>query len=265
MRRGNAFSRQAPRVLWLWLFSFLALNVVFWAGAHRVYIKWGGVPPVPSKNGALAMSLGDTELSFRLGALALQGLGDGGGRTARMTDYDYKKLDSWFWLLYQLDPASDHVPLLAAYYFSSTPRKEDIAILVNYLGTVGQIPYGNKWRWLAQAVLLARHKMKDLDVALDLAYKLSKMEPIGDTLPHWARQMPAFVLAAKGDKEDARKLIEEMLLTSENFHRNEVNFMKAYLVEQLGVSPEEVDALMKKRTLPMREDLPMPKDPVEIH
>lgn len=264
MRPARDSTRGAPPAVWLGLFVFLALNTFFWTGARDVFMKWGGVPPVPTKTGALAMSLGDTELAFRLGAFTLQGLGDGGGQTARMSDYDYKKLERWFWLMNELDPASDHVPMLASYYFSASSKKEDIMVLVNYLGTVGQSPYGSKWRWLAQAVLMARHKLNNLDLALDLAYKLSKMQPIGETLPHWARQMPAFVLAAKGDKEDARKLMEDMLLTSERFHPNEVNFMKGYLIEQLGVPPEEVEALMKKRQLPIVEDLEAPKTPAYI-
>lgn len=264
MSAAGAFHKKPAFALTLCIFLCLALNVAFWAGSRVMYVKWRGVPPVPSRTGALMMTLGDIELSFRLGALALQSLGDGGGQVSAMKDYDYPKLGKWFWLLNELDPASDHVPMLAAYYFGASQEPKDVAVLVDYLGTVGQSPYGSKWRWLVQAVLMARHKMDDLDLALDLATKLSKMQPVDDTLPHWARQMPAFVLAARGDKEDARRVIEDMLLTSERFHPNEVRFMQSYLVEELGATHEEVEALMKKRQLPVREDLPATKDPVQI-
>lgn len=252
-------AQKLKRNITLFLLAALALNLVFWMGSKDVFIKWRGVPPLPSKTGVLMMTLGDIEFSYRLGALTLQQLGDSGGQTTALKDYDYAALAKWFWLLNELDPASDHVPLLAAYYFGAVEDPEKISHVVNYLGTIGQNPYGSKWRWLVQAILQARHKMKDLDLALELSYKLSKMEPIGDVLPHWARQMPAFVLAAKGDKEDSRRVIEEMLLTSEHFHPNEVRFMKDYLTRELGVPAQEVEELMKRRTLPISEDLGVPK------
>jgi hypothetical protein len=59
--------------------------------------------------------------------------------------------------------------------------------------------------------------------------------------------MPAFLLNAQGDKQAARALIEEMLGSADELHPNEVNFMKGYLVEQLGVSPQEIDRVLRMR------------------
>lgn len=225
----------------------LGINFIFWLGSSGVYARWKGVPPVPTKSGAVMMTLGDPEFSYRFFAITLQNLGDGGGRVTPLKEYAYDKLGKWFWLLHGIDPASDHVPMAAAYYFGGTVVPKDVGVVVGYLSEIGQNPVGNKWRWLAHAVFLARHRMNDLDLALDLAYKLSKMEPIGDTLPVWARQMPAFVLKEDGDRESAIKIVEELLMSSRTFHPNEVNFMQSYLVEQLGVAPEEVARIMKMR------------------
>jgi hypothetical protein len=225
----------------------LAANCLFWIGSSDIYARWDGVPPVPTRDGALMMTLGDAEFSYRFGAITLQNLGDTGGQTTPLKDYDYQALKGWFWLLNGLDPASDHVPMLAAYYFGATRTPKDVAVLVDYLSAVGQNPQGNKWRWLVQAIFLARHRMHDLHLSLDLAYKLSKMQPVGDTLPEWAQQMPAFVLKEEGDKQAARKIVEDLLASSQSFHPNEVNFMKSYLVEQLGVDPKEADQYIRMR------------------
>lgn len=231
-----------------------AATVALWMGSSHVQAKWSGVPPVPSRSGAVMMTLGDTQFSYRFGAITLQNLGNTGGNVVAVKDYDYKKLGEWFWLLHGLDPASNHVPMMAAYYFGATPVKEDLAVVVDYLAEVGQIPVGNKWRWLAHAVFLARHRMHDLDRALDYAYRLSKMEPAGDTLPLWARQMPAFVLSEQGEKDSSRKIVEEILLTADDLHPNEVNFMAAYLVEQLGVSQDEVQRILNMRRISVDND-----------
>lgn len=233
---------------------FLGLTIALWLGTHHMQARWAGVPPVPSKEGAMMMTLGDAQFSYRFGAITLQNLGNTGGNIVPVKDYDYEKLGKWFWLLNDLDPASNHVPMMAAYYFGATPVVKDLTVVVRYLGHVGQVPVGNKWRWLVQAVFLARHRLNDLDLALDYAYKLSRMNPAGDTLPVWARQMPAFVLSEQGEKESSRKIVEDILLTADDLHPNEVNFMQAYLIEQLGVPDAEVRQLMNMRSISIQND-----------
>ncbi|MEZ0225522.1 MAG: hypothetical protein ACAH83_13285 [Alphaproteobacteria bacterium] len=242
------------------LLAVLGLNFLFWLGSSDIYAKWDGVPPVPTVDGALMMTLGDSQFSYRFGAITLQNLGDTGGQTTPLKDYNYEKLGKWFWLLNELDRASNHVPMLAAYYFGAVRTPKDVAVLVDYLAAVGVNPVGNKWRWLVQAIFMARHRLHDLHLALDLSYKLAKMQPIGDTLPEWARQMPAFVLTEQGDKQAARKIVEDLLVSGRRFHPNEVNFMKAYLVEQLGVDPQEIDQIIKMRG--NEDEGPLPASPL---
>lgn len=238
----------------LFLALALAVNVAFWFASRDTYAHWGNVPPVPTKNGARIMTLGDEQFSYRFGAITLQNLGNSGGRVTAVKDYDYKKLGQWFWLLNDLDPASNHVPMMAAYYFGATQKPEDVAVVVRYLGAIGQNPVGNKWRWLVHAIFLARHRMDDLPLALDMAYVLSRMQPVGDVLPAWARQMPAFVLAEQGEKQTARKIIEEILMTATGLHPNEVNFMKDYLVEELGVPEQDVRQIINMRGQDLMRD-----------
>lgn len=227
--------------------AILGLNILFWVASSDIYAKWDGVPPVPTRDGALMMTLSDPQFSYRFGAITLQNLGDSGGQTTPLKDYDYQRLKGWFWLLNDLDPASNHVPMLAAYYFGGSRTPKDVAVIVDYLAAIGQNPVGNKWRWLVQAIFLARHRLYNTPLALDLAYKLAKMQPVGDTLPEWARQMPAFVLKEEGDKQAARKIVEDLLVSSRRFHPNEVNFMRSFLVEQLGADPKEVDQIIAMR------------------
>lgn len=222
------------------------LNALFWAGSRDIYARWSGVPPAPSREGALIMTLGDPEFSYRVMALLLQNLGDLGVDVTPLKDYDYKELGRWFGLLYDLDPVSDHVPTIAAYYFGATKVPKDSAVIVDYLRTIGTEPSGRRWRWLAQAAYLAQHRMYDFSLALKLAYELQKL-PNQAELPQWARQMPAFVLAKKGDREAAREMMESMILTDRHMTPEEINTLKGYLTEQLGVPAAEVDKVIRRR------------------
>jgi hypothetical protein len=224
----------------------LGLNLLFWCGSRDIYERWEGVPPVPTRTGAITMTLGDVEFSYRILALTLQNLGDLGVDTTPLRDYNYKELNKWFFLLNDLDPASDHVPMIAAYYFGATRVPKDVAYVIDYLSAVGQVPVGEKWHWLAQAVYLAQHRMYDFDLALKLAYKLRNM-PNSATFPQWAREMPAFVLAKKGDKQAAKELIENMLATDKNMLPEEINNLKATLINELGVDPKEVEQIIRMR------------------
>ena len=226
---------RAPLQLKALLFLWLGLCAVLWFGSHQVQAKWPGVPPVPSEKGAVVMTLGDTQLSYRMGALTLQNLGDDGGRVTPLKNYDYTKLSAWFGLLKKLDPVSNHVPLIAAYYFGATREPDQALIVAKYLGEIGQDPSGEKWRWLAHAVFLARYRANDLDFALALAYKLAAMQlDRGREMPIWARQMPVFVLTARGEKDAARAIMGGILMTDKNLKPNEINFMKGFLAERLG-------------------------------
>lgn len=177
----------------------------------------------------------------------LQNLGDVGIDITPLKGYDYEMLGKWFFLLDSLDPLSDHVPMIAAYYFGATRIPKDVAVVADYLSSIEQASGGEKWRWLAHAVYLAQHRMHNLDLALTWAYKLSRMSQNGVDMPQWARQMPAFVLRNRGDKEAARQLMKNMLVTEKTAHPAELNFMQAYLINELGVDPEEVKALMRLR------------------
>ena len=247
MAEGLSIGGLLKKKTQVFLFVALGLNLALWQASSPLFAKWKGVPPVPTRTGAVMMTLGDEEFSYRSGALTLQNLGDGGGHVTPIKDYDFEKLGKWFWLLNSLDPASDHVPMAAAYYFGGTRTPKDVAVVVKYLSVIGDSPVGEKWRWLAHAAYLARHRMNNLDLALELSYKLARLRPLDRELPMWARQMPAFVLKEQGDKEASKEMMSQILVTEKNLAPQEVNFMKSYLVEQLGAFPEEVEQLMQMR------------------
>jgi len=231
---------QSKHVLYLSFCLALLLNIVFWAYAKDERAVWENVPPVPTKETAMSLSLGDGQFFYRVAGIVLQNLGDTGGRTTRLTEYDYPMLGKWFFLVDSLDPVSDFFPLLAAFYYGATRNAKDLDPVVDYLTKVGRRPEGEKWRWLAQAVYLARYEQQDMEKALKLAYLLAN-HPNNDR-PGWTYQMPAFVLNAKGDKEAAYQILMNLLIDeAENLHPNEVNFTKEYICDRL-LSPAQKEA-----------------------
>lgn len=197
------------RIIMIFLFLALALNGAFWLYAHPLRARWTNVPPTPSLSGALSLTLSDSQFAYRVIGLMLQNFADTGGRTTPLKDYDYPALSRWFFLEDSIDPVSNYLPMLAAFYFGGTTDPLQVARVVDYLEIVGRRPYGEKWRWMAQAVYLARHVMEDKNRAIELAMQLSENK--APHMPAWTRTMPALILNEQGSKAFAYNIMMGIL------------------------------------------------------
>jgi hypothetical protein len=229
----------------LWAFFGLAIiaQAALWMNVREVQSRWLNVPPVPSDTAINASALSDDQFAYRSVSIMLQNLGDTGGRTTSLKDYNYDKLAQWFYLARRLDDKSSYVPYIAAYYFGALEGyPEKLRPLVKYLYEVGNDNKNEKWRWLAHGVYLARFRMEDLDTAYGMALDLAALADRPDSdMPNWARQMPAFILNAKGDKEAALAIMLEIISSvGEKLHPNEINHTRGYICEQI-FTPEEAE------------------------
>lgn len=227
-------SQSSQSLLAIKVFITLALlmNIAFWFSVRDIRARWGNVPPVPEVKYSPVMGIGDQAFAYRMNGLMIQNLGDSGGRVTPLKDYDFERLTQWFFLQDALDPQSDYIPYLAAYYFSGVQVPEKYYPVLDYLKKVGSREGAERWRWLAQAVYVARFVMHDMDKALELAQLLAKVAP--DDAPIWAKQMPVFVLKADGQRDAAYGLMVEILKANvDTMHPNEINASRAYICEQI--------------------------------
>lgn len=210
----------------------LFLNVMFWFSVRTKQSSWLNVPPAPDKKYAAAYGLGDNSLAYRLNGLMIQNMGDVGGQVTPLDQYDYEELSEWFFVQDYLDPVSDFIPNLASYYFGAVQKPEKLYPVLNYLEVAGQGAEGEKWRWLAQAVYLARFRIKDKDRALELAKVLANTS--NPDVPAWVLQMPAFIMVDRGEKEAAYALMAKILQSSaSSLHPNEIYSTKIYICTRI--------------------------------
>jgi hypothetical protein len=212
--------------------SFLVLNIAFWMQTKSLRPLWGNVPPVPSQNSGAGMALGDSQLAYRMVAMMLQNIGNATDATKPLSEYNYDLLKGWFFLADHLDPVSNFVPSLAAFYFGATQDKKDLTPVIDYLEVVGQRPEPQKWRWLAQAVYLARFEQNDLQRALVLANTLAALPQ--DDMPLWARQMPAMIMTVSGQQEAAYTVMMNTLTSEiDNLSPPEILFLRDYICDRI--------------------------------
>ena len=229
----------AVRHVSLYLFFALALGIqiLSWTQVRSFRAQWLNIPPVPSAAGAAAFALGETQVAYRTMGLMLQNFGDSGGRVTNFKDYDYERLVQWFRLIGKFDPRSNFSPYLAAYYFSAVNDSYKISLLADYLYEAGSAPVQGKWQWLAQAVYLKRYKVNDFETAYKWSVELSELDD--PTVPSWARQMPAFVKNAEGDKQAAYDILVSMLKSGiGKMPREEVNAITDYICDRV-LAPQD--------------------------
>lgn len=213
----------------------------FWYQTRERLPNMDIVPEVPGEEAVTALSLGDSQVFFRLLGLQIQNAGDTYGRFSPLKDYDYNKLYHWFVLLDALDPVSDYVPTMAAYYYSQTQHTPDVQYIVDYLGQHARGREDTKWWWVIQAVYLAKHKLADQEQALELSRMLVNVKEV----PLWARQMAAYIYAEQGEMDSALSVIEDIADNTGELSDKELNFMRYFVEERLN-RLEKLDAIEEK-------------------
>lgn len=228
----------ARRASFYLLFVFVLVAQIFaWGQVRDLRARWLNVPPVPGAAGAAAFALGDMQFAYRTTGLMLQNFGDSGGRVTNFREYDYERLIQWLHLVEVFDSRSNFAPRLAAYYFSAVDDPRKLSLLADYLHEAGLVPAEGKWPWLAQAIYLKRYKVNDLETAYKWSVELSELKD--PSLPSWARQMPAFVKNAEGDKQAAYDILVSILKSGVGkMPREEVNSITDYICDRI-LGPQE--------------------------
>lgn len=240
-----SFQAQGMKLYFLLGLAVIANFAVWHKNNHRLPL-WGNVPPAPSRLGATAAFLGDEEMAYRSLAITLQSFGNNTGQVIALKDYNYPNLGTWFMLEHSLNWRSNYVPFLAGYYFGASQDPSELGPLIEYLRVVGKDPAADKWRWLGQAVFLARHRMNDMKLALSLAEELAATYKPG--MPAWPLQMKAIIASDMGDKDMAYGMMLEMLQTeADTMDPIEVKFIIDYICGSI-LSPVQStkDPLCKK-------------------
>jgi hypothetical protein len=221
-----------------------ALIALLLAAQVAVFVAGRGVGPqgaeavpgvAPTPTAAKALAFGDDQFLHRVFALRLTTAGDWDGRVVPLRAMHYGNVVAWLRATEALDPRANLVPALAMHYFGQSQDPAQVAQVVGFLRGHGIHDPDRKWRWLAHAVFLARHRANDLPLALELAQELAALP--STVMPVWARQMPAFVLDAMGEREAADLVMGAILATESDLSPAETAFMLRFLDGQDGLRP----------------------------
>jgi hypothetical protein len=167
--------------------------------------------PLPPGEGALRVaSLGDPVAFGQALTLSLQAFDDQPGVSIPFLELDYGRVEAWLARILALDPLGQYPLLLASQVYAQVPDPARQRRMLDFVYRSYQADPPRRWRWLAHAAIMAKHRLEDMDLALAYARALREHTRAGE-IPGWARQMEIFFREDLGQYEAAKVLLGGML------------------------------------------------------
>jgi hypothetical protein len=191
------------------LLALALLMQLTWAALQPRPVARATELPQPPAGPAMVMLQHFEPLpSAHLMALYLQAFDNQPGISIPFRELDYERVASWLHAILELDPAGQYPLMMATQLYAQVPDAQRQRTMLAFAYEHFLADPDRRWRWLAHAAIMAKHRLNDLPLALKYARAIS--EKSGEA-PAWARQMHIFVLEDMGELEAARILLGGLL------------------------------------------------------
>ena len=215
--------------------------VALLAAALALQILWHGLRPAPQARAedlpappsaltVRAASLDEPLVASKLLMLWLQAFDNPPGISIAFRDLDYPRVIAWLGCILELDPRSQYPLLAAARLYGEIPVPDKQKQMFEFVHQEFLKDPNRRWPWLAQAVISAKHRVKDPQLALRYARALAD-HARGPNVPHWAQQMHIFILEDLGELESAKVLLGGLLESGTLSDPSEIRFLQRRLEE----------------------------------
>lgn len=203
------------------------------AAALCAQIAWQALEPKPiARATALGMpvelpwlrtaSLGEPIALSQLMSLYLQAFDNQPGVSIPYRDLDYEAVLAWLRSGLALDPASQYPLMMAAHLYAQIPDEARQRLMLDFVHREFLLDPDRRWRWLAHAAIVAKHRLKDMPLALRYADDIARY---AGRAQGWARQMRIFILEDMGETEAAAVLLGGLLARGEVTDAAEIRFL----------------------------------------
>lgn len=223
-----------PRSVKLFLVLALGLQLLWHSLQEPMVARAEDLPSPLSTRTYVMSSLGEPIVASKFLNLWLQAFDNQPGASISFHQLDYPRLTQWLDTSLELDPRGHYPMLVAARVYGSISDPEKQRIMTDYIFYKFNEAPNKYWRWLAHAVITAKHELKDYDLALKYANALAE-KATGENVPYWAKDMKIIVLEDMGEVEAAKILVGALINSKEITDPYELKF----LMEKIKVLEEK--------------------------
>jgi hypothetical protein len=219
-----------PRSIWYALTVSLILQCLWYFSFIKLEAIGKDLPTPPQSSLVRLVSLDDPVTAAKLSMLWLQSFDNQPGISIPLKALDYDKVIDWLDLILKLDNKIQYPLLAAIRFYSLVPDDTKQRKMVQY--TIDRFidDPNDRWSYMAHAVYVAKHQIKDKQLALECA-KLLRQYAKGENVPFWAKQMEIFILEDMGELESAMVLIGGLLESGELQDAHQIKFLGQRLDE----------------------------------
>jgi len=174
------------------------------------------------------IAMGSEQLLGYLLAIRLQLHDNQAGQHFRYSLIDYAVLVDWLDLISAVGPLSEYPTLLASRIYGQTSDPDRLRLILDFVERRFDENPQLHWRRLAEVSLLAKHKLHDLERALQMAEKIAR-QPASVQMPQWARDFQFLLLAELNEFESAIAIIQALLRSNAVNDPDEKRFLEEKL------------------------------------
>jgi hypothetical protein len=195
-----------PRGILALLAFGLALQIGLKASAPPPRASAEDLAPAPSIAALRLASFGDPVALAKALMLYLQAFDYQSGSKVPYRDLDYGRLEAWLARILELDPQGQYPLLAASRLYAEVPVEAKQRSMLEFVYRQFLLDPNRRWPWLAHATAIAKHRLKDLPLALRYARAIQRYA-VADNVPLWAKQMEVFILEDMNELETARLIV----------------------------------------------------------
>ena len=196
------------------------------------------LPDAPDTRLLRLSGLGEPDALAKTLMLWLQAFDNQPGVNIPFARLDYARVINWLDALLDLDSRFQYPLLSASRVYTQTPDDAGKRQMLEFVHRRFLEDPGLRWPWMAHGVYVAKHRIRDLQLALKYANAL-RLNASSAAAPPWATQMEILVLEDLGEIESARVIIGGLLASGRLAgNGNELRFLKNRLTElEQDISP----------------------------
>ena len=213
-----------PASVKIFLLLLLALQLLWHSVQEPVVVRAEKLPAPLSTRSYVMSSFGEPIAASKLLNLWLQAFDNQPGASLSFHQLNYPRLTEWLDTILALDPRGHYPMLVAARVYGSIKDPEKQRIMTEYIFRKFNENPNKYWRWLAHAIITAKHEIRDNDLALKYAHALAE-KATGKNVPYWAKDMKIIVLEDMGEVEAAKILVGALIDSGEITDSYELNFL----------------------------------------
>ncbi|MGH8615637.1 MAG: hypothetical protein ACREYF_27365, partial [Gammaproteobacteria bacterium] len=158
----------------------------------------------------------------------LQAFDNQPGISIPFRELDYRQVIGWLERVLRLDERTQYPLLAASRVYAEVPVPTKQRQMLEFVYQQFLSDPNRRWPWMAHAAFVAKHRLKDLPLALKYARALTNYAT-GAKVPHWVQQMQIFVLEDMGEVESAKVLLGGLIESGTITDPHELRFLEERL------------------------------------